>query len=58
MHTGDDNHVASFKERVADIPEAVDLLVNDGFLLDINIRGRNVSFRLVVVVIKGNTRRV
>jgi hypothetical protein len=34
------------------MPHAVDLLVHRGFFLDIGVRARHVSFRLVVVVVR------
>ncbi|MEL7302669.1 MAG: hypothetical protein AAGJ53_03135, partial [Pseudomonadota bacterium] len=49
----DDDHVIAFKQRArCGVPHAVDLLVNRGFLLDVRVGARDVSLRLVVVVIR------
>ena len=49
---GDDDHVAPLKQRARrGHPQAVDLFVDRRFFFDVGVRGRNVGFRLVIVVI-------
>ncbi len=49
---GDDDDVAAFEEGARGAhPEFVELVVDGGFLVDVNVGGGNVSFGLVKIVI-------
>ncbi len=51
-HRGDDQHVPALEQRLGGPqPQALDLVVDRGLFLDVGIGGRDVSLRLVVVVI-------
>ncbi len=52
-HGGDDDGVAALEERAGSgKAELVQLLVDGGFFLDVEVAGGNVGFRLVIVVIR------
>src|SRR5690606_29460401 len=52
-HRGDDDNILPFHEaRRGPEPEALDVLVDRGVLLDVHIGGRNVCLRLVIVVVR------
>ena len=51
-HRGDDDHVLAFEQRARRrVAQAVDLLVDRAFLLDVGVRARHVGLGHVVVVV-------
>jgi len=51
-HRGDDDHVATLEQGVGGAEaQAVDFVVDRGFLGDVGVAGRDVGFGLIVVVV-------
>ncbi len=51
-HAGDDHAVAALEQRTrGGKPQLVELVVDGGFLFDVDVAGGHVGFRLIVVVI-------
>ena len=51
-HAGDDDAIAAFEQRArGGEAQLVELVVDGGFFFDVDVAGRQVSFRLVVVVV-------